>query len=226
MIPRELFRTAIAAAHPAACLPPHLPRAAARPADRAGRRQGRRLDDRRRPKRIISTLGLPPSGSTGIAVTRHGYARPTGGSTMIEAGHPMPDAAGLAGGRARARDSPTRAGPTTWCWCCCRAARRPTGSRPRAGITLADKQAVTRALLRSGANIGEINTVRKHLSRIKGGRLARARAAGARRHACDLRRAGRRPGGDRLRPDRARPDDACGCPRRRRRAIGSICRER
>ena len=44
---------------------------------------------------------------------------------------------------------------------------------PAEGLTLADKQAVTRALLRSGANIGEINTVRKHLSRIKGGRLAR-----------------------------------------------------
>ena len=46
---------------------------------------------------------------------------------------------------------------------------------PAAGLSLADKQAVTRALLRSGADIGEINTVRKHLSRIKGGRLARAR---------------------------------------------------
>ena len=44
---------------------------------------------------------------------------------------------------------------------------------PAAGITLAEKQATTRALLRSGANIGEINCVRKHLSRIKGGRLAR-----------------------------------------------------
>ena len=44
---------------------------------------------------------------------------------------------------------------------------------PVEGLSLADKQAVTRALLRSGANIGEINTVRKHLSRIKGGRLAR-----------------------------------------------------
>jgi hydroxypyruvate reductase len=44
---------------------------------------------------------------------------------------------------------------------------------PVDGVTLADKQALTRALLRSGANIGEINTVRKHLSRIKGGRLAR-----------------------------------------------------
>jgi hydroxypyruvate reductase len=44
---------------------------------------------------------------------------------------------------------------------------------PAEGLSFADKQAVTRALLRSGANIGEINTVRKHLSRIKGGRLAR-----------------------------------------------------
>ena len=94
---------------------------------------------------------------------------------------------------------------------------------PAKDLTLADKQAVTRALLRSGANIGEINTVRKHLSRIKGGRLARARAAGARRHARDLRRAGRRSGGDRLGADRARSDDACRCARHRRALSSSIC---
>ncbi len=53
------------------------------------------------------------------------------------------------------------------------AAARPTGS-PRGELTLAEKQAITRAMLRSGAPIGEINTVRKHISRIKGGRLAQA----------------------------------------------------
>src|SRR5437764_134146 len=58
--------------------------------------------------------------------------------------------------------------------CCARCSRRR--SPPPAGLTLADKQAVTRALLRSGATIGEINAVRKHLSAIKGGRLAAAAA--------------------------------------------------
>ena len=69
--------------------------------------------------------------------------------------------------------------PTISCWCCSPAAHRPTGSRRPPGLTLAEKQAVTRALLRCGASIGEINTVRKHLSALKGGRLA-ALAAPAR----------------------------------------------
>ncbi len=82
---------------------------------------------------------------------------------------------------------------------------------PAAGLTLAEKQAVTRALLRSGADIGEINTVRKHLSRIKGGRLAAPRATGESRDARDFRRARRRSGRHRLRPDRARSDHARRC---------------
>ena len=76
---------------------------------------------------------------------------------------------------------------------------------PAPGITLEDKQALNKALLKSGANIDEMNCVRKHLSAIKGGRLARRGRAGAGRDADDLRRAGRRPVGDRLRPDGARP---------------------
>ena len=71
-----------------------------------------------------------------------------------------------------------------------------------------------------------MNTVRKHLSRIKGGRLAVARAAGARRDARDLRRAGRRPGGDRLGADRARSDDARRRPRGRRALSARAARRR
>ena len=80
-------------------------------------------------------------------------------------------------------------------------------------MTLADKQAVTRALLRTGAGIDEMNAVRKHLSRIKGGRLARhadPAQAGDPRH---FRRPGRRPRRDRLRSDGARPDHARRCAR-------------
>ena len=91
---------------------------------------------------------------------------------MIEAGHPIPDAAGLEAAEralkladgAGARRS--RAGADV-------GRRLGQLDRAGAGVSFADKQAVTRALLRSGADIGEINTVRKHLSRIKGGRLAR-----------------------------------------------------
>ncbi len=64
-------------------------------------------------------------------------------------------------------------GRTIWCWCLLSGGASANWIAPVEGLSLADKQAVTRALLRSGANIGEINTVRKHLSRIKGGRLAR-----------------------------------------------------
>jgi hydroxypyruvate reductase len=90
---------------------------------------------------------------------------------MIEAGHPVPDAAGLESAARRSscarRDrGRSRAGADV--------GRRSANWIAPAGITFAEKQAVTRALLRSGAHIGEINTVRKHLSAIKGGRLARA----------------------------------------------------
>ena len=75
--------------------------------------------------------------------------------------------------RAGARSSPTGAGPDDLVLVLLSGGASANWIAPVEGLSLADKQAVTRALLRSGANIGEINTVRKHLSRIKGGRLAR-----------------------------------------------------
>ena len=91
---------------------------------------------------------------------------------MIEAGHPVPDAAGLAAAERALDLADARNGRRSRAGA---AVGRRLGQLDRArrtGWRFADKQAVTRALLRSGANIGEINTVRKHLSRIKGGRLA------------------------------------------------------
>ena len=87
---------------------------------------------------------------------------------MVEAGHPIPDAAGLRPPRARC--SLRGRGRDDLVLVLCPAA---LGQLDRAGdgVTLEDKQAITRALLRSGANIREINAVRKRLSRIKGGRL-------------------------------------------------------
>ena len=113
-----------------------------------------------------------------MAVTRHGYARPTRHVRLVEAGHPVPDAAGIAA-TLDTLDMASAAGP------------RRSGSGafirrwigqlggPAGALTLDGKQQITRDLLRSGATIGDINTVRKHLSAIKGGRLAR-RAAPAR----------------------------------------------
>lgn len=109
---------------------------------------------------------------TGVAVARHGYARSLRNVRMIEAGHPIPDAAGLeAADRALAlADS---AGTDDLVLVLMSGGASANWIAPAEGISFEDKQAVTRALLRSGAAIGDINTVRKHLSRIKGGRLAR-----------------------------------------------------
>ena len=91
---------------------------------------------------------------------------------MIEAGHPVPDAAGLEAAE-RALTLADGAGADDLVLVLMSGGASANWIAPAEGVSFADKQAVTRALLRSGANIGEINTVRKHLSRIKGGRLAR-----------------------------------------------------
>jgi hydroxypyruvate reductase len=168
----DLFRTAVEAAHPATFLPKLLPPP---PKGRivllaAGKAAGSMVEVAE--AHYLDTLKLAPERLAGIAVARHGYGRPTRVVSMVEAGHPVPDEAGLkAAERALAfADAATAddlvlvlmSGGASANWIA-----------PADGVSFADKQAVTRALLRSGAHIGEINTVRKHLSRIKGGRLAR-----------------------------------------------------
>ncbi len=181
--PREflegLCRTAIAAAHPATCLPDHLPSA---PGEgrliilAAGKAAGSMTEVAER--HYLESERLPENRLAGLAVTRHGYGRPTRCIPVIEAGHPMPDEAGLAatdqvlaladGATAEDLVLVLVSGGASANWIA-----------PAAGLDLAEKRTVTQALLRSGASIGEINAVRKHLSRIKGGRLA-ARAHPAR----------------------------------------------
>jgi glycerate 2-kinase len=169
----KLFETAIAAAHPAACLVPHLP---APPSSgrlillAAGKAAGSMTEIAE--GFYLDRHGLAPDRLAGIAVARHGYGRPTRVVPMIEAGHPIPDAAGLESA-AKALALATGATADDLVLVLMSGGASANWIAP-AGITFAEKQAVTRALLRSGANIGEINTVRKHLSRIKGGRLARA----------------------------------------------------
>src|SRR6185437_2664325 len=121
----------------------------------------------------LDRLGLAPSRLTGIATTRHGHGVPTRRIKMVEAGHPVPDEAGLKGAEESLRLAAdadvddlllvllSGGGSANWI-------------APAEGVSFAQKQQITRGLLRSGAPIGEVNTVRKHLSRIKGGRLARA----------------------------------------------------
>jgi hydroxypyruvate reductase len=169
----DLFNTAVAAAHPATCLPPHLP---APPTKgrlillAAGKAAGSMIEAAER--HYLDELKFPAARLTGIAVARHGYGRPTRVVPMVEAGHPIPDAAGLESA-ARALKIAESAGADDLVLALMSGGASANWIAP-AGITFAEKQAVTRALLRSGASIGEINTVRKHLSAIKGGRLARA----------------------------------------------------
>ena len=92
-----LFRTAIAAAHPSSCLPPHLPLPPA--AGRlivlaAGKAAGAMTEVAE--QHYLDRAKLPPERLMGVAVARHGYGRPSRRIEMIEAGHPVPDAAGLA----------------------------------------------------------------------------------------------------------------------------------
>ncbi|MEA2882290.1 MAG: glycerate 2-kinase [Bradyrhizobium sp.] len=170
---RAIYHAAVAAAHPDVVLASHL-----RPVPKgrvivlaAGK--GAAAMAAAAERHYLDALELEPSRLTGIATTRHGHGVPTRRIKVIEAGHPVPDEAGLQAAADTLRLAATATaddlllvllsggGSANWI-------------APVDGISFAQKQQVTRALLRSGAPIGEINTVRKHLSRIKGGRLARA----------------------------------------------------
>jgi glycerate 2-kinase len=170
---RAIFDAAVAAAHPDVVLSAHL-----RPVPKgrviclaAGK--GAAAMAAAAERHYIDALELDPARLLGIATTRHGHGVPTRRIKVIEAGHPVPDEAGLKGAEESlqlAQDATaddlllvllSGGGSANWI-------------APVEGVSFAQKQQVTRALLRSGAPIGEVNTVRKHLSRIKGGRLARA----------------------------------------------------
>ncbi len=169
---RRLFDTAVAAAHPGSCLPPLLPPP---PKGRlivlaAGKAAGSMTEVAE--AHYLDTLKLAPARLTGVAVARHGYGRPTRAVNMIEAGHPVPDAAGLQAA-VQALKLADAAGEDDLVLVLMSGGASANWIAPARSVSFEDKRAVTRALLRSGAGIGEINTVRKHLSRIKGGRLAR-----------------------------------------------------
>jgi len=112
-------------------------------------------------------------GLSGVVVTRYGHGAPTQGIEVIEAQHPLPDAAGL-GAAQRALDAVQGLTAQDTVLALLSGGGSALWSAPIPPITLAEKRAVTNALVLSGASISEINCVRKHLSRIKGGRLAAA----------------------------------------------------
>ncbi|MFZ2971301.1 MAG: glycerate kinase [Ferribacterium limneticum] len=161
---RRLFDAAIAAADPALCIPPHLP-----PDD------GGRL--------IVIGAGKASAAMAraveqhwsgpleGTVVTRYGHGVPCERIKIIEASHPVPDAAGEAAALS-IFDQISRLTAEDRVLALISGGGSALLAAPAPGVTLAEKRALTAALLHSGASIGEINCVRKHLSALKGGRLA------------------------------------------------------
>ena len=170
---RSIFDAAVAAAHPDVVLAAHL-----RPAPKgrviclaAGK--GAAAMAAAAERHYLDALGLDPARLTGLATTRHGHGVPTRRIKVIEAGHPVPDEAGL---KAADETLHLAAGATAddLLLVLLSGGGSANWIAPADGVSFAQKQQVNCALLRSGAPIGEMNIVRKHLSRIKGGRLARA----------------------------------------------------
>ncbi len=162
----DLFHAALAAVEPARVVPHHLPepppgRTVAVAAGKAAAAMARSVED-------AWTGPL-----SGLAVTRYGHGVTCQRIEVIEAGHPYPDDVGQAAA-GRALDSVVGLGADDLALFLISGGGSALLARPAPGLSLADKQTVTRALLASGATISEINCVRKHLSAIKGGRLAEA----------------------------------------------------
>jgi glycerate 2-kinase len=109
----------------------------------------------------------------GLVITRYGYARPCAGIEIVEAAHPVPDAAGVAA-TARMLELLAGLGEGDFVLALISGGASALLCAPVKGVTLAEKQAVNAALLASGAPIDRMNIVRKHLSRVKGGQLAAA----------------------------------------------------
>src|ERR1700761_7601191 len=170
---RAIFDAAVAAAHPDVVLSAHLPPAPMGRAICLAAGKGAAAMAAAAERHYLDPLGLEPQRLSGIATTRHGHGVPTRRIRVVEAGHPVPDEAGLKGAEDSLRLAAT-AGPDDLLLVLLSGGGSAHWIAPTEGVSFAQKQQVTRALLRSGAPIGEVNTVRKHLSRIKGGRLARA----------------------------------------------------
>lgn len=165
------FRAAVAAADPLQILPPHLPRLP----------HGRTFVAAAGKAAASMALAVEqhwPRGAalSGLAITRYGHGLLTERIRVVEAGHPVPDAAGEAGAR-ELLEGVRGLGPDDLLLCLVSGGGSSLLSLPAEGVPIEALKAMTQALLRSGAPIQEMNTVRKHLSGIQGGRLAAASRA-------------------------------------------------
>ena len=163
---RRLFDAAIASAQPALVIPPHLPpppkgRLIVIGAGKASAAMARAVEDHW------------PGPLEGLVVTRYGYAVPCQRIEIAESAHPVPDEAGQAAAR-RMLELVQGLSADDLVLCLISGGGSALLPLPLPGLTLAHKQDVNRALLKSGATIGEMNCVRRHLSAVKGGRLGAA----------------------------------------------------
>jgi glycerate 2-kinase len=164
---RHLFDVAIASAQPPKVLAAHLPekpkgRCIVVGAGKASAAMAQALEQ-----------AWPDVAMAGVVVTRYGHAVPTQNIKIIEAAHPVPDDNSLRAAR-EILAAVAGLGKDDLVIALISGGGSALLVSPGEGLTLADKQAVNTALLYSGAGIGEMNVVRKHLSKIKGGKLARA----------------------------------------------------
>ncbi|MGZ8287784.1 MAG: glycerate kinase type-2 family protein [Telluria sp.] len=163
---RNMFNAAVDAAQPSHCLPPHLPppprgRTLVIGAGKASAEMARVVEQHW------------PGELAGLVVTRYGYAVPCERIEIVEAAHPVPDSAGLAA-TLRIRELVSGLTQDDLVICLISGGGSSLLVLPGEGLALEDKQDINRALLKSGATISEMNCVRRHLSAIKGGRLAAA----------------------------------------------------
>jgi hydroxypyruvate reductase len=163
-----MFDAAIAAALPGKCLPAHLPpapkgRTVVVGAGKAAASMARAVEEHW------------PGPLEGMVVTRYGHGMPTRRIEVVEAAHPVPDRAGREAAE-RILGLVQGLSPDDLVLALISGGGSALLSLPAPGLTLQDKQAINKLLLKSGANITEMNCVRKHLSAIKGGRLAAAAA--------------------------------------------------
>jgi len=163
---RRMFDAAIEAAQPAHCVPTHLPsppkgRLIVIGAGKASAEMARAVEEHW------------PGELSGVVVTRYGYAVPCRRIEIAEAAHPVPDEAGLKAAQRLLR-LVSGLTPDDLVLCLISGGGSALLPLPIEGLTLEHKQALNRELLKSGASINEMNCVRRHLSAIKGGRLAAA----------------------------------------------------
>lgn len=167
---RDMFDAAVAAANPDLVVPPHLPekpqgRVIVLGAGKASAAMAKAAEDK-----ILQSWGLVPSG---LVVTQYGAAVSCQHIEIVEANHPVPDAKGMDAAE-RILAIAESAGANDLVLFLVSGGGSSLLPLPGKGLTLDDKQAINKALLKSGAAIHEMNVVRKHLSAIKGGRLAAA----------------------------------------------------